>query len=98
LQSLEQTTAHASYASKLPLGVLDVLIVSAPDFPASAWQRRTVWESGGCRSCVSGRPNWRRLVIWPGSVVAYMRRTRAVAELDYMLSSGETEKFKYSGG
>jgi hypothetical protein len=27
-------------------------------------------------------------VIWPGSVVAYMRRTRGVRKSDYVLSSG----------
>jgi hypothetical protein len=30
-------------------------------------------------------------VILRGSVVTYMRRTRAVAERDYVLSSGKTE-------
>jgi len=33
-------------------------------------------------------------VIWPASVVAYKRRTRAVAERDYMLGSGKPESSK----
>jgi hypothetical protein len=48
----------------------------------------TVWESGGCRSWYQDAKTGESPVIWPGSVVAYKRRTRAVAERDYMLSSG----------
>jgi hypothetical protein len=33
------------------------------------------------------------LVLWPGSVIAYKRRTRAVAEQDYILS-GKPESSK----
>ena len=51
----------------------------------------TVWESGGCRSWYQDAQTRESPVIWPGSVVAYMRGTRAVAERDYVLSSGKTE-------
>jgi cation diffusion facilitator CzcD-associated flavoprotein CzcO len=47
----------------------------------------TVWESGGCRSWYQDAKTGESPVIWPGSVVAYKRRTRAVAEQDYELSS-----------
>jgi cation diffusion facilitator CzcD-associated flavoprotein CzcO len=47
----------------------------------------TVWESGGCRSWYQDARTGESPVIWPGSVVAYKRRTRVVAERDYMLSS-----------
>jgi hypothetical protein len=48
----------------------------------------TVWESGGCRSWYQDAKTGESPVIWPGSVVAYMRRTRSVKERDYVLSSG----------
>jgi cation diffusion facilitator CzcD-associated flavoprotein CzcO len=48
----------------------------------------TVWESGGCRSWYQDARTGESPVIWPGSVVAYKRRTRAVAEQDYVLSDG----------
>jgi cation diffusion facilitator CzcD-associated flavoprotein CzcO len=46
----------------------------------------TVWESGGCRSWYQDAKTGESPVIWPGSVVGYRRRTRAVAERDYVLS------------
>jgi len=48
----------------------------------------TVWESGGCRSWYQDAKTGESPVIWPGSVVAYKRRTRAVNEQDYLLSNG----------
>jgi cation diffusion facilitator CzcD-associated flavoprotein CzcO len=48
----------------------------------------TVWESGGCRSWYQDAKTGESPVIWPGSVVSYMRKTRAVAERDYVLSDG----------
>jgi cation diffusion facilitator CzcD-associated flavoprotein CzcO len=48
----------------------------------------TVWESGGCRSWYQDPKTGESPVIWPGSVVAYKRRTRTVAEREYILSSG----------
>lgn len=48
----------------------------------------TVWESGGCRSWYQDAKTGESPVLWPGSVVAYKRRTRVVAERDYVLSNG----------
>ena len=48
----------------------------------------TVWESGGCRSWYQDAKTGESPVIWPGSVVAYKHRTRAVKEQDYLLSNG----------
>jgi len=47
----------------------------------------TVWESGGCRSWYQDAKTGESPVIWPGSVVRYKRKTRAVAEQDYVLSN-----------
>jgi cation diffusion facilitator CzcD-associated flavoprotein CzcO len=46
----------------------------------------TVWESGGCRSWYQDAKTGESPVIWPGSVVAYRRRTSAVLEEDYDFS------------
>jgi len=46
----------------------------------------TVWQAGGCRSWYQDASTGENPVIWPGSVVSYMRRTKAVAERDYVLS------------
>jgi cation diffusion facilitator CzcD-associated flavoprotein CzcO len=43
----------------------------------------TVWESG-CRSWYQDERTGESTAIWPGSVVAYQRRTRGVARKDYM--------------
>ena len=66
----------------------------ACDIPSHLLRKRlacTAWESGGGRSWYQDARTGESPVIWPGSVVAYMRRTRAVAERDYVLSSGKTE-------
>ncbi len=47
----------------------------------------TVWQAGGCRSWYQDSRTGENPVIWPGSVVSYMRKTRAVAENDYILST-----------
>ncbi|HZU33232.1 MAG TPA: NAD(P)/FAD-dependent oxidoreductase [Candidatus Angelobacter sp.] len=47
----------------------------------------TVWQSGGCRSWYQDAATGENPIIWPGSVVAYIRRTRKVKEKDYVLSS-----------
>jgi cation diffusion facilitator CzcD-associated flavoprotein CzcO len=47
----------------------------------------TVWQAGGCRSWYQDAATGENPVIWPGSVVSYLRRTRAVAEADYALSN-----------
>jgi cation diffusion facilitator CzcD-associated flavoprotein CzcO len=51
----------------------------------------TVWESGGCRSWYQDAKTGESPVLWPGSVVAYMRRTRKAMEQDYVLSQGATK-------
>lgn len=48
----------------------------------------TVWQAGGCRSWYQDPKTGESPVIWPGSVVSYRRRTKAVMEEDYVLSSG----------
>ena len=47
----------------------------------------TVWQSGGCRSWYQDAKTGESPVLWPGSVVSYMRKTKAVAENDYILSA-----------
>jgi hypothetical protein len=47
----------------------------------------TVWQAGGCRSWYQDSRTGENPVIWPGSVVAYRRRTKAVAERDYTLTN-----------
>jgi hypothetical protein len=46
----------------------------------------TVWESGGCRSWYQDAKTGESPVIWPGSVVAYRRRTSTILEEDYDFS------------
>ncbi|MGC2698467.1 MAG: NAD(P)/FAD-dependent oxidoreductase [Candidatus Angelobacter sp.] len=53
----------------------------------------TVWQAGGCRSWYQDARTGESPVIWPGSVVSYMRRTKTVAEQDYVLSDGTTKSF-----
>ena len=48
----------------------------------------TVWQAGGCRSWYQDARTGESPVIWPGSVVSYMRRTKAVSESDYVLRDG----------
>jgi cation diffusion facilitator CzcD-associated flavoprotein CzcO len=43
----------------------------------------TVWQTGGCRSWYQDAETGENPTIWPGSVVAYRRRTRRVAAGDY---------------
>jgi cation diffusion facilitator CzcD-associated flavoprotein CzcO len=43
----------------------------------------TVWEAGGCRSWYQDERTGETPAIWPASVVAYQRRTRAVSAADY---------------
>jgi hypothetical protein len=43
----------------------------------------TVWQSGGCRSWYQDAETGENPTIWPGSVVAYRRRTRRVAAADF---------------
>ena len=46
----------------------------------------TVWHSGGCRSWYQDAETGENPTIWPGSVVAYRRRTRRLAAGDYIWS------------
>lgn len=46
----------------------------------------TVWQSGGCHSWYQNRRTGENTTIWPGSVVAYVRRTKYAAVGDYKLS------------
>jgi cation diffusion facilitator CzcD-associated flavoprotein CzcO len=43
----------------------------------------TVWQTGGCRSWYQDQKTGENTTLWPGSVVAYMRRTRSAAARDY---------------
>lgn len=58
----------------------------------------TVWQAGGCRSWYQDADTGENPVIWPGSVVSYLRRTRAVAEADYALSAGAEKTFTADPG
>jgi cation diffusion facilitator CzcD-associated flavoprotein CzcO len=46
----------------------------------------TVWQSGGCRSWYQDQRTGENTALWPGSVVAYTRRTRSVLPADYRLT------------
>jgi cation diffusion facilitator CzcD-associated flavoprotein CzcO len=48
--------------------------------------QKTVWLSGGCHSWYQDQNTGEVTTIWPGSVIAYMRRTRDVSLSDYRLS------------
>ncbi len=48
----------------------------------------TVWQAGGCRSWYQDSATGENPVIWPGSVVSYLRRTKTVAEADYVFGAG----------
>jgi cation diffusion facilitator CzcD-associated flavoprotein CzcO len=47
----------------------------------------TVWQSGGCNSWYQDQNTGEITTLWPGSVVAYLRRTRSVSPSDYELTS-----------
>jgi cation diffusion facilitator CzcD-associated flavoprotein CzcO len=46
----------------------------------------TVWQSGGCRSWYQDPRTGENTTLWPGSVVAYARRTKSVSPADYELT------------
>lgn len=48
--------------------------------------RRTVWQSGGCRSWYQDQKTGDNPVIWPGSVVEYVWRTRRASASDYQFN------------
>ena len=49
--------------------------------------QKTVWLSGGCHSWYQDQNTGEVTTIWPGSVIAYMRRTHGITASDYQLSS-----------
>jgi cation diffusion facilitator CzcD-associated flavoprotein CzcO len=68
--------------------VLEVRAESQKDFVADIHRRLagTVWQSGGCHSWYQDQRTGENTTLWPGSVVAYTRRTRHVSPADYELS------------
>ncbi|HMD40358.1 MAG TPA: NAD(P)/FAD-dependent oxidoreductase [Candidatus Acidoferrum sp.] len=46
----------------------------------------TVWQSGGCKSWYQDQRTGENTAIWPGSVVAYVRRTKYASLADYELT------------
>jgi cation diffusion facilitator CzcD-associated flavoprotein CzcO len=46
----------------------------------------TVWQSGGCKSWYQDARTGENTTLWPGSVVAYIRRTRSASLADYELT------------
>jgi len=45
--------------------------------------KKTVWESGGCRSWYLDSQTGESPAVWPGSVIEYRKRTRTVSAEDY---------------
>ena len=48
---------------------------------------RTVWQTGGCSSWYKDRQTGENPTLWPGSVIAYMRKTRRASAQDYEFKS-----------
>jgi hypothetical protein len=73
-------------------GVMDVRPSSQQRFVEEVRRRLpgTVWESGGCRSWYQDERNGESSAIWPASVVAYQRRTRAGSAKDYVFSGARS--------
>jgi cation diffusion facilitator CzcD-associated flavoprotein CzcO len=68
--------------------VLEVRPETQKQFVADIYRRLegTVWQSGGCHSWYQDQRTGENTTLWPGSVVAYTRRTRAVSPADYELT------------
>ena len=68
--------------------VLEVRPQVQTDFVADIYRRLqgTVWQSGGCRSWYQDPRTGENTTLWPGSVIAYLRRTRSASSADYNLS------------
>ncbi len=47
----------------------------------------TVWQTGGCRSWYQDQATGENPVLWPGSVISYIRRTRHASLNDYTLTA-----------
>jgi cation diffusion facilitator CzcD-associated flavoprotein CzcO len=69
--------------------VIEVRADSQQRFVDEIYRRMggTVWLSGGCQSWYQDQTTGEITTLWPGSVVAYLRRTRSVSPSDYELSS-----------
>jgi cation diffusion facilitator CzcD-associated flavoprotein CzcO len=68
--------------------VIEVRADSQQRFVDEIYRRMggTVWLSGGCHSWYQDQTTGEITTLWPGSVIAYLRRTRAVSASDYKLS------------
>jgi cation diffusion facilitator CzcD-associated flavoprotein CzcO len=68
--------------------VLEVRLETQTQFVTDIHRRLagTVWQSGGCRSWYQDQRTGENTALWPGSVVAYTRRTRSVLPADYKLT------------
>ena len=68
--------------------VLEVRSETQKQFVTDIYRRLegTVWQSGGCQSWYQDRRTGENTTLWPGSVVAYACRTRAVSAADYELT------------
>jgi cation diffusion facilitator CzcD-associated flavoprotein CzcO len=68
--------------------VLEVRPETQKQFVADIYRRLegTVWQSGGCHSWYQDQRTGDNTTLWPGSVVAYTRRTRSVSPADYQLT------------
>jgi cation diffusion facilitator CzcD-associated flavoprotein CzcO len=69
--------------------VIEVRADSQQRFVDEIYRRMggTVWLSGGCHSWYQDQTTGEITTLWPGSVIAYLRRTRSVSPADYELSS-----------
>jgi cation diffusion facilitator CzcD-associated flavoprotein CzcO len=68
--------------------VLEVRPETQKQFVADIHRRleSTVWQSGGCHSWYQDQRTGENTALWPGSVVAYVRRTRSASAADYKLT------------
>ena len=69
--------------------VIEVRADSQQRFVDDIYRRMggTVWLSGGCHSWYQDQITGEITTLWPGSVIAYLRRTRSVSASDYELTS-----------
>jgi cation diffusion facilitator CzcD-associated flavoprotein CzcO len=69
--------------------VIEVRAESQQRFVEEIYRRMggTVWQSGGCKSWYQDQTTGELTTIWPGSVVAYLLRTRSISPSDHELSS-----------
>jgi cation diffusion facilitator CzcD-associated flavoprotein CzcO len=68
--------------------VLEVRPEKQKEFVADIHRRLegTVWQAGGCHSWYQDQRTGENTTLWPGSVLAYTRRTRRVSPADYELT------------